>query len=64
MNFQLPILSVGRGEPGTNKVCAEQAVNWLVSGRQRNVTKLVSGSSSVTDDPERIKRLAEMVGTR
>lgn len=33
MNFQLPILSAGKGEPGTNKVCAEQAVNWLVSGR-------------------------------
>jgi hypothetical protein len=33
MNFQLPILSAGRGEPGTNRVCAEQAVNWLVSGR-------------------------------
>ena len=33
MNFQLPTLSAGKGEPGTNKVCAEQAVNWLVSGR-------------------------------
>jgi hypothetical protein len=33
MNFQLPILSAGKGAPGTGKVCAEQAVNWLVSGR-------------------------------
>ncbi len=33
MNFQLPILSAGKGAPGTNKVCAEQAVSWLISGR-------------------------------
>ena len=29
----LPILSSGRQAPGSGKVCAEQAVNWLVSGR-------------------------------
>ena len=29
----LPILSNGKQEPGSGKVCAEQAVNWLVSGR-------------------------------
>ncbi len=30
---RLPMLSEGKQEPGTNQVCAEQAVNWLVSGR-------------------------------
>lgn len=29
----LPILSAGKQTPGSGKVCAEQAVNWLVSGR-------------------------------
>ena len=29
----LPILSPGKQPPGSGKVCAEQAVNWLVSGR-------------------------------
>jgi hypothetical protein len=29
----LPILSNGKQPPGSGKVCAEQAVNWLVSGR-------------------------------
>ena len=30
---RLPVLSGGKQEPGSGKVCAEQAVNWLVSGR-------------------------------
>jgi hypothetical protein len=30
---QLPKLSGGKGAPGSGNVCAEQAVNWLVSGR-------------------------------
>jgi hypothetical protein len=30
---QLPILSHGKQQPNTGKVCAEQAVNWLASGR-------------------------------
>jgi hypothetical protein len=29
----LPTLSNGKQEPGSNQVCAEQAVSWLVSGR-------------------------------
>ena len=31
--MNLPILSAGKQEPGSGQVCAEQAVNWLVSGR-------------------------------
>ena len=31
--MNLPILSAGKQEQGSGKVCAEQAVNWLVSGR-------------------------------
>jgi hypothetical protein len=30
---QLPKLKGGLGAPGSNEVCAEQAINWLVSGR-------------------------------
>ena len=30
---RLPVLSKGKQGPGTGKVCAEQAVNWLDSGR-------------------------------
>jgi hypothetical protein len=30
---RLPILSRGRQPPGSGRVCAEQAVAWLVSGR-------------------------------
>jgi hypothetical protein len=33
MPTNLPTLSGGKQETGSNKVCAEQAVNWLVSGR-------------------------------
>jgi hypothetical protein len=40
----LPILSNGKQDPGTNKVCAEQAINWLVSGR--------SDLGDETDHPE------------
>jgi hypothetical protein len=29
----LPKLSKGKQNPGTNQVCAEQAIGWLVSGR-------------------------------
>ena len=29
----LPKLKGGLGAPGSNEVCAEQAINWLVSGR-------------------------------
>lgn len=29
----LPILSGGKQAPGSGQVCAEQAINWLVSGR-------------------------------
>ena len=31
--MNLPILSAGKQAQGSGKVCAEQAVNWLVSGR-------------------------------
>lgn len=30
---RLPILSRGKQEPGSGRVCAEQAAGWLVSGR-------------------------------
>ena len=33
LSGRFPILSSGKQEPGSGKVCAEQAVNWLVSGQ-------------------------------
>jgi hypothetical protein len=56
----LPVLSKGKQAPGSGNVCAEQAVNWLVSGQAE--CERLTGHVPSTYDSLRLERLGELVG--